>query len=74
MAVSIGGFAGLLWWLVQSWDAPWWLPKEVYDWILSRGGLAAAVLGGLLGGVLGFFTSVFMVLWDARKGRLTRVR
>lgn len=52
---------------------PWFVPKAVFEWLMENVRPYALVLGVALGGFVGFLGSIGVVIWDARKGRLTRV-
>lgn len=67
--LGAGLMALLLWWL----PAPWWLPKAVLDWLRLTLGPYALGLGAFLGALLGLPLSAGIILWDARKGRLSKV-
>lgn len=66
--------AGGLWWLLHHVQPPWFVPRVVYEWILETVAPYAAWIGGILGAFLGLLGSLGVVAYDARKGRLTRVR
>lgn len=52
---------------------PWFVPKAVFEWLMEHVRPYALVLGAALGGFVGFLGSLGVVVWDARKGRLSRV-
>lgn len=73
MAVFMGLGALALHLLLAAVVPPWYVPKAVFEWLMENVRPYALGLGAALGGVVGFFGSVGVVVYDARKGRLTRV-
>lgn len=72
---TTGGIGALaLYLLVRSVEVPWFIPKPVYEWLLHTVGPWAAVIGAVLGVLVGALGSVGVIVYDARKGRLSRVR
>lgn len=65
--------AGSLWWLLNHIELPWFIPRELVAWIMEHVRPVALLLGAALGALAGLLTSVLIVVWDARRGRLSRV-
>jgi hypothetical protein len=74
MAVLAAGGALALHLLMEKVVPPWFVPRAVFEWLMEHVRPYALVLGAAAGGFVGFLGSVGVVIWDARKGRLTRVR
>ena len=72
----IGAGLGALgvWMLLHRIEAPWFIPRALFAWLMERVGPFAAWLGAALGALLGLLASVAVVIRDARKGRLPKVR
>ncbi len=66
--------AAALWWLLHRVAPPWFLPRAVFEWLLAHVAPYAAWLGAIVGAIAGFLTSVGILSWDARRGRLSRLR
>jgi hypothetical protein len=72
-AALMAGGALALHLLLAAVVPPWYVPRPVYEWLLQNVRPYALWLGALLGGVVGFFGSVGVVLFDARRGNVARV-
>lgn len=59
--------------LLGSVTPPWFVPRPVFEWLLETLRPYALWAGAALGGFVGCLGSVGVVLFDARRGRLTRV-
>ncbi len=68
----LGG--GGLWWLLHHVAPPWFVPRVVFEWLVATVAPYAAWVGAALGVVVGFFGSIGVVILDARRGRLSKVR
>ncbi len=66
--------AGALWWLLHRVSPPWFIPRPVFEWLVDTLAPYAAWIGGALGAFVGFLGSLGVVVYDARKGRLSKVR
>jgi hypothetical protein len=74
LAVCAGLGALGLWMLLHRIEPPWFVPRAVFVWLVERAGPFAAWLGAALGAFAGFLASVAVVMRDARKGRLSKLR
>lgn len=61
------------WMLLHRIEAPWFIPRAVFAWLVEKVAPIAAWVGAALGAFVGFLASVVVVIRDARKGRLPRV-
>src|SRR5690242_8284830 len=59
--------------LLQRVVPPWYVPRVVFEWLVTHPRPYALALGAAAGAFAGFLGSIGVVVWDARKGRLTRV-
>jgi hypothetical protein len=77
-AMLFAAFAGLgavgLWMLLHRIEPPWFIPRVVFAWLVEKAAPFAAWIGAALGAFVGFLGSVVVVIRDARKGRLSKVR
>ena len=71
MLAALG--AGALWWLLNHLELPWFIPRALIEWIMEHVRPVALWIGAALGALAGLLASVGIVVWDARKGRLSRV-
>jgi hypothetical protein len=62
-----------LWWLLNHLELPWFIPRALIEWIMEHVRPVALAVGAALGALAGLLASVGIVVWDARKGRLSRV-
>jgi hypothetical protein len=62
-----------LWWLLNHLELPWFIPRALLEWIMEHVRPVALAVGAALGALAGLLASVGIVVWDARKGRLSRV-
>lgn len=72
VALALAG-ALALWGLLHGIEAPWFIPRAVLAWVMEHVRPYALGVGAFLGAILGLLASVGIVVWDARKGRLSRV-
>jgi hypothetical protein len=72
-AVLAAGGALALHLLLASVVPPWYVPKPVFEWLMQNVRPIALWLGAALGGFVGFLGSIGVVVFDARRGKLTRV-
>jgi len=63
-----------LWMLLHRIEAPWFIPRVVFAWLVEKVAPIAAWVGAVLGAFMGFLAAVVVVIRDARKGRLSRLR
>lgn len=63
-----------LWWLLHQVEAPWFIPRVVFEWLLSKVAPYAAWIGGAVGAFVGFLASLGVVIVDAKRGKLSKVR
>ncbi len=70
--LAVLGAVGL-YWLLGAWTPPWWVPGPVLDWLFDTIRPYALLVGAFLGALLGLPVSVLIVVFDARRGRLTRL-
>ena len=73
ITVSAALFAGALYWMVHLVTPPWFVPKFIFEWVVTHLTPYALAAGGVFGAFLGFLGAPFVVFNDARRGRLTRV-
>lgn len=77
-AMLFAGFAAFgavaIWMLLHRVEAPWFIPRIVFAWLIEKVAPYAAWIGGAIGAFFGFLGSVVVVIRDARKGRLSKVR
>lgn len=77
-AIVLGLFAAAgaasLWWLLHQVDAPWFIPRVVFAWLVAKVSPYAAWIGGAVGAFVGFLASLGVVIVDAKRGRLSKVR
>lgn len=62
-----------MYYLVHSIEPPWYIPGPVYEWFMAHLAPYALWLGGIAGAFVGFLGSVGVVVYDAKRGRLSRV-
>lgn len=76
-ALTVAALAALgalgLWWLLHRVEMPWFIPRALIEWLMEHARPIALWLGAVLGALLGLLASVGIVVYDARKGRLSRV-
>ncbi len=72
--LALAGLGALaLWWLLNHLELPWFIPRALIEWIMEHVRPVALAVGAALGALAGLLASVGIVVWDARKGRLSRV-
>jgi len=72
--LALAGLGALaLWALLNGIEPPWFVPRPVLEWIMEHVRPYALWVGAFLGALLGMLASVGIVVYDARKGRLSRV-
>ena len=68
---AVGG--GGLWWLLHHVSAPWFIPRFIFVWLVENIAPYAAWVGGAVGAFLGFIASLFVIAFDAARGKLSKV-
>jgi hypothetical protein len=66
--------AASLWWLLHRVGAPWFIPEVVFAWLVEVVAPYAAWVGGFVGLFFGFIASVIVIVVDASRGRLSKLR
>lgn len=71
-ALALVGSGGL-WWLVHHVGAPWFIPRIVFEWLVANVAPYALWVGAILGAIVGFVASLFVIAVDAARGRLSKL-
>ncbi|MBL8601730.1 MAG: hypothetical protein JNK72_07390 [Myxococcales bacterium] len=73
MTLAALGAAGVFF-LLRGAEAPWFIPEAVFAWLHGAFWPVAMAVGAVLGGLLGLPLSVLIVIADASRGRLKKLR